>query len=257
MPRVVVLGCGTGVGKSRVSAALLRDLSARGVPCLGLKPIESGIAPAHAPDAAGSEERAAPVTMEPPEGSDARLLSDAGSLRPAAKHPLYALARPVSPHLAAREEGIELDLGAIAAWVAQAEATAAAMATDISSDSAIWTLVETAGGVFSPLALGLSNFDLARALEPAIWVLVAADSLGVLHDTTATLEALRARGRIPDHVLLSQAREPDASTGSNAAELRALGIATVSAVLERNDDRSVSAWVERLIASSTSAQSRA
>jgi len=47
--------------------------------------------------------------------------------------------------------------------------------------------------------------------------------------------------------VLSQAREPDASTGTNAAELATLGLATVSAVLERNDDRSIDPWVERLL----------
>ena len=82
----------------------------------------------------------------------------------------------------------------------------------VSSHSAHWTIIETAGGVFSPLALGLSNFELARALEPAIWVLVAADALGVLHDVSATLKAMRASGREPDHLVLSGAREPDAST---------------------------------------------
>ncbi len=237
MPRLVVLGCGTGVGKSRVSAALLRELSARGVPCLGLKPIESGIT-------LGTNATEAPRA---PEGSDARLLQDAGSLEPGVAHPLYALAQPVSPHLAARAEGIAIDLAEVAAWVAKAESHAT---IHVSSSRAIWTVIETAGGLFSPLAPGSSNFDLARALEPAVWVLVAADALGVLHDTTATLEALAARGRSADHVVLSQAREPDASTGSNAAELATLGIAQVSAVLERNDDRGVSAWVDRLLAES-------
>jgi dethiobiotin synthetase len=118
----------------------------------------------------------------------------------------------------------------------------------VSSDSAIWSVVETAGGVFSPLSLATTNYDLACALEPAIWVLVCADALGVLHELSATLHAMRARGRMPEHVVLSAAREPDASTGSNARELSALGIVTPTAVLERNDDQGIQDLVQRLLA---------
>jgi dethiobiotin synthetase len=231
MPRIVILGCGTGVGKTRVSAALLRELVARKQPCVGLKPVESGVSPSK------------PQT--PPAGSDAALLSEAGSLTTHLEHPLYALQQPISPHLAARNSGIAIDLARVAAWVAQTEL---AMTPRVSSHNALWSIVETAGGVLSPLGPGLSNFDLARVLEPAIWVLVAADALGVLHDVRATSEALSARGRSPDHLVLSQAREPDASTGSNAAELHTLGIATPSALLARNDDRGIAALVDHLLA---------
>jgi dethiobiotin synthetase len=229
MSRIVVLGCGTGVGKTRVSAALLRELERRGLPSLGLKPIESGVV-------------ARGETGAPPAGSDAACLAEAGSLRTTQPHPLHAFADPVSPHLAARAQSLQIDVKRIADWVAEAEREAT---LHISSDRAKWTVLETAGGVYSPLAPGLSNFDLAVALEPAIWVLVAADALGVLHDVSATLQAMRARE--PDHVVLSGAREPDASTGSNAAELRALGIATPSAVLARNDDRGIRQLVDRLL----------
>lgn len=230
MPRIVMLGCGTGVGKTRVSAALLRELAARGQPCVGLKPIESGIE-------LGAQ-------GAPPPSSDAALLSQAGAHQTPLDHPLYSFTDPVSPHLAARSAGRQIELPRIATWV---EASERAMAPLVSSDRALWSVVETAGGVFSPLARGLTNFDLARGLEPAVWVLVAADALGVLHDVSATTEAMAARGRTPDHLVLSQAREPDASTGSNAAELRALEIASPHAVLTRHDDRGISELVERLL----------
>ena len=231
MPRIVVLGCGTGVGKTRLSVALLRELGSRGLATLGLKPIESGIA-------AGADR---------PLGSDARALSDAGTLRTAEASPLHALPEPVSPHLAARSTGIAIHTRDVTQWVLRGEAQ---VAMHISSDRAAWSVIETAGGVFSPLSAAATNFELALSLEPAIWVLVAADALGVLHDVSATLQAMRARGREPDHVVLSGAREPDASTGRNAAELAALGIAAPSAVLARNDDRGVHSLVDRLLAPS-------
>ena len=231
MPRVVVLGAGTGVGKTRVSVALLRALATRGVPTLGLKPIESGILRG--------------VNDEPAPDSDAAALAAAGSLQTTLPHPLYALGEPISPHLAARRAGVELDVARCSDWVATSEES---VAPRVSSHSALWTVVETAGGVFSPLGVATRNFELARALGPAIWLLVAPDALGVLHDLGATLGAMNALGRLPDHVLLSAARAPDASTGTNAAELTTLGIVRPSAVLARNDDSGIAPLVEHLLA---------
>jgi dethiobiotin synthetase len=233
--RVVILGCGTGVGKTRLSVALLRALAARGASVLGLKPIESGIELGVGAD---GEPAAAPLT------SDAGALASASTVRTSVLHPLYALRDPVSPHLAARVAGVQIDVARVAEWTAQAEAL---VAPHVTSRSADWTVIETAGGVFSPLAPGVTNFDLASALEPAIWVLVAADALGVLHEVSATLKAMRACGREPEHLVLSSARAPDASTGSNASELSSLGIATVSAVLARDDDRGVYDLLDHLL----------
>ena len=234
MPRVVVLGCGTGVGKTRVSAALLTELARRGQACLGLKPIESGV------------ERGPHQHFGPVPGSDADTLANAGNLRlpTTESHPLYAFPEPVSPHLAARGAKLEIDVKRVTEWVARCEQAVTPLVT---SHSASWTVIETAGGTFSPLSVVAANFDLARALDPALWLLVAPDSLGVLHDLSSTLQAMRARGRTPDHVLLCAAREPDASTGSNAAELATLGITTVSATLARDDDRGIRALVDLLL----------
>ncbi|HKQ70194.1 MAG TPA: hypothetical protein VJT73_12685, partial [Polyangiaceae bacterium] len=61
-------------------------------------------------------------------------------------------------------------------------------------------------------------------------LLVAPDRLGVLHDVTASLGLARARGFAPDALVLSTPGEPDASTGSNAAELQRLRIAEPLAI---------------------------
>ncbi|MEO7038104.1 MAG: dethiobiotin synthase [Polyangiaceae bacterium] len=224
----MILGAGTGVGKTRVSVALLRALTDRGHATLGLKPVESGVL----------------GTANNPPGSDAASLADAASHRTTLRSPLYALRDPVSPHLAARNQGLGIKLASIQNWVREAETAVTPL---VSSDSAFWSVIETAGGVFSPLADRATNFELGLALDPAIWILVAADALGVLHDLSATLQAMRARSRGPDHVVLSAAREPDASTGCNNAELDTLGIASTSAVLARNDDRGIASLVERLL----------
>lgn len=213
MPRLVVIGTGTGVGKTTFCVALIRAL--RGAlpnqVVAGVKPVETGISPSAASDAAALEQ--ASVGVEPP--------------RP---HPLYAYPEPISPHLAARNARVDAaDPRRVATWVADYERELQRRAR------APWLVVETAGAVFSPLSPAATNYDLLVALDPAICVLVAADSLGTLHDTTVTLEALSRRGRPPEHVVLSAARLDD-STGTNAHELRLLGIATPAAVLDRQGE---------------------
>jgi dethiobiotin synthetase len=141
---------------------------------------------------------------------------------------LFAFKDPISPHLAARRSHREVSLPNIARWLRTAENRETIHHTTIH-----WTLLETAGGAFSPLNATSTNTDLAILLDPAVWILVAPDALGVLHDVRATLAALRHHAREPDFVVLSAARARDASTGTNARELSRLGIANPIATLSR------------------------
>lgn len=204
MQTLILLGTGTNVGKTYVTAALAAALRPHAAPrpIAALKPIESGV-----PVAPGASPSALPLP-----GTDAALLRDVSTAPLPTPNPLHALPDPVSPHLAARRVGRTLDLPAAVAW-------AAALPSDAVR------LIETPGGVFTPLTQTETNFDLACAFGPSLWILVAPDSLGVLHDLGATLRALRAAGRPPDHVVLTAARPADPSTGTNAKELRRLGIA--------------------------------
>lgn len=209
--RVVILGTGTDVGKTYVTACLARGLREHGS-VLALKPVESGVG-------AGAT-------------GDAGIIADAAGHAPLLSP--WRFVRPVSPHLGAREQGAALHIAQLAAWVAKQEAEAGAAVS----------LVELAGGAFSPLGPGLTNVDLALALRPALWLLVAPDALGVLHDVSATLRALP---QAPDAVLLSGARPPDQSTGTNAAELVALGITPVLEVVAAGAHRCRAAvdWLTR------------
>jgi dethiobiotin synthetase len=216
-----VLGTGTGVGKTWVSVQLARALRALGQSVVALKPIESGVTPG------GSDP------------SDAQLLATASSMNPG--EPPYRLPEPISPHLAARRASIQLDVPRALTYVQSHTATPEGIILD-------WVLVESAGALLSPLAPGVTNWDFARSLDPATWVLVAPDALGVLHDLSATLEVLRVRGRNPDHVVLSAARKPDASTGTNAAELELLGIARPSASFGRDSLADFENFARRLVA---------
>lgn len=207
-PLVIVSGTGTGIGKTHVTAALVRAwvrvLAERGVESpsvAGLKPIESG------------------VTEGGP--SDIRTLEQVSTFHVKRFSPPYMLARPVSPHLAAAAEGRAIELAPIVAYVRSAQADAHAVA------------VELAGGLFSPLAVGLSNADVAKAMLPDAVLLVAPDRLGVLHDVAAATRASTSMGLTITGIVLVAPEQPDDSTGTNARELRVVSDVPVVAVIPR------------------------
>jgi dethiobiotin synthetase len=181
------------VGKSFVAQGLVRQLSTAGIPAAGLKPIETGVT-------AGLEELS----------DAARLGRLSFHVKLPAQHPLYCFVPPIAPARAARNAQRRIEISRVAEWVAEVEASAPAAAQ---------LVIETAGGVFSPIGDEDTNFDLTRALDPAIWLLVAPDRLGVLHDVTSCLRAMESLGRRPDYLILSAPEHPDASTGTNADEL--------------------------------------
>jgi dethiobiotin synthetase len=128
------------------------------------------------------------------------------------KHlPEYCLAEPLSPHLAARREGRKIDVAKIVARVAKL------------SEGPDLLLIETAGGLFSPLNDSALNADFARDLQRELplarTLLIAADRLGVLHDLGATIRAALVADIKLDGIVLSSPAKADASTGTNGAEL--------------------------------------
>ncbi|NUP10272.1 MAG: dethiobiotin synthase [Polyangiaceae bacterium] len=149
--RFVVVGTGTGVGKTAVSTAFARLARADGFAVAGLKPVLTG--------------------SDVP--SDAELLGDATGRFVA---PLYLFGPPVSPHLAARMAGVTIEVARIVEWVKAHE-------------SAV-TIVESAGGLFSPVNDLETNADVLRALMPAEVILVCGAALGTFHATRSTLSAL-------------------------------------------------------------------
>jgi dethiobiotin synthetase len=196
--RVMIVGTGTEIGKTHVTECLLAQARSRGVRARAYKPIATGVA-SRCEDA----ERHAEAGQAPYE------------------HPTFAYRRPVSPHLASREEARPIDLDRIRK-----------RADEIASDVEV-LFVEGAGGLFTPLSDSITNVDLLRSLMPAVVLLVAPDRLGVLHDVYATQRAARARDVRVDAVVLSHPPIPDESSTSNAQELERLGLGPVAAVFPR------------------------
>ncbi|MFO0611336.1 MAG: dethiobiotin synthase [Polyangiaceae bacterium] len=198
--RILVLGTGTGIGKTFVSRCLVRARPE----VAGLKPIESGVS------AEG---------LRAGRGEDGASIGSARFLVPPAP---YLFVEPVSPHLAAALEGRSIDVGILREWLSRVRVAE-------SGEPPRALLVESAGGAFSPLSQDLFNADLATQLEVDRVVLVAPNRLGVLHDVAATLLALAVRvGRTPDCLILNECDAADLRDRSRPSNLRELG-----ALLER------------------------
>jgi dethiobiotin synthetase len=182
---LLVTGTGTGIGKTHATCALAAAWS-RLARVAAVKPIESGVD--------GAEQ------------SDAQRLDGCSSFHVKLPPP-YALRRPVSPHLAARDEGLTLDTQRVRRWL------------DPIRDQADVVIVELAGGLFSPLGPGLTNAELAASLDSDGILVVAPDRLGTLHDLGALVRAAEALRERMLGVVFVAPQAADASTGTNVAEL--------------------------------------
>jgi dethiobiotin synthetase len=184
-----------------VAERLLRALEGDGRRAYGYKPVESGVSATEATDAA--------------------RLASASSFH--VKHePLRIVFRaPVSPHLAARAEGIEIDLDAIRGEIARLVTLVDAL------------VVELPGGAFSPLTAEVLVAHFARSVTGARAVLVAPDRLGVLHDVGSAARACASVGLPLAGIVLNAPASPDDSTGRNAAELALVTRAPLLAELRR------------------------
>lgn len=180
-----VTGTDTGVGKTRVSAALLRALHQAGhARVVGMKPVAAGCDWVTTEDAQG-------VAHGQWLNEDVAALRAAGTLAvpPVFDNP-YALPEPLSPHLAARRAGEAIDLDHIEASFHALRQHADAV------------VVEGAGGFIVPLSepdpltgegQWATSADLALRLQLPI-VLVVGMRLGCLNHALLTQEAIAARG---------------------------------------------------------------
>lgn len=185
---IVITGTGTDIGKTHFAEALLRSLAPyRRV--IGLKPVETGLANASASDG-DRLERASSFHVQP----FGRVFAEG-----------------LSPHLAARRAGEPpIELGPLISAI-----------LDIRTQSDV-TIVELAGGLFTPLSDTVVNADLARQLDADATLLVAPDRLGVLHDVISTARAADSVPLDVSGVVLVTPEFPDASSGQNAPEIQRL-----------------------------------
>jgi dethiobiotin synthetase len=165
---IFVTGTDTGVGKTVIACALVRALRDEGARVAVMKPVASG----------------AFQTREGLRNTDALALMQAAG--PGYSHPYedvnpYCFEPAVSPHIAAREAGIEVDTSMIRKKY------------DRLANGVDWVVVEGAGGWFAPINEHQTMADLAWALAvPAL--LVVGLKLGCLNHAQLTRLGVESKG---------------------------------------------------------------
>lgn len=163
---IFVTGTDTGVGKTVIACALVRGLRQCGLRVAVMKPVASGAR--HTPEGLRNE--------------DALALIEAAA-SPAVYEDVnpYCFQPPVSPHIAAKEANVQIDVGMIRAKFMQQAA------------GADWVVVEGAGGWHAPLSEHQTMADLAWQLSiPAL--LVVGLRLGCLNHAHLTRLGIEAHG---------------------------------------------------------------
>jgi len=182
-----VLGTGTGVGKTFVSARIASVWAEQG-PVSYRKPFQTGVDRADHPEADATAVAGPGITTES----------------------YVLLEAPLSPLAAARREGRTLDLEATAAWCRR---------PPHSGEGRV--LLEGVGGLMVPLAPQVHFLAWATELHIPC-VLVALGGLGTLNHTLLSAEALMLRGWRIEAVLLNPGADgaPPEAAAENAALLR-------------------------------------
>ncbi len=163
---IFITGTDTGVGKTVVACALVRGLRARGLQVAVMKPVASG----------------SQVTPQGLRNADALALAEsAGYEGPYEELNPFCFEPAISPHIAAKEAGIEIDTSKIRHIY------------DSLAARADWVVVEGAGGWFAPLNERQTMADIAWALTVPALVVVGL-KLGCLNHAHLTRIGMEAHG---------------------------------------------------------------
>jgi len=161
-----VTGTDTGIGKTWTTVALMQYFKNQGKSVIGMKPIASGC------DELDGQLR----------NEDALLLQEHASVAlPYQDVNPYAFTLPVSPHIAAEQAGVEINIANIIEKYQQLEKK-----SDI-------VLVEGVGGWLVPINTQQDVADLAQALDLPVIVVVGM-RLGCINQAKLTFAAIEQKG---------------------------------------------------------------
>jgi len=211
---VFIAGTDTGIGKTHAACALLHALRAQGHRVCGMKPVASGCA----------------------DTPDGRRNEDALALQAAGSSPLpydwinpMALRAPLSPHLAAAQEGITIALPPLRVAFERLRAM---------HD---YVVVEGVGGWLAPLGLELPAAQIAIQWRLPV-VLVVGLRLGCLNHALLSARAILADGCKFAGWIGNRIDPEMAAADDNLASLRALLPAPCLGVLPYGED-ATDAWI--------------
>lgn len=187
-----ITSSGTSIGKTLVTCALSWQLRQLGKTVTALKPVISGYHP------------------HDPMCDSARILKSCG-LQPTPEMmetiSPWRFTAPLSPHMAAAQEGTSIDFKAVVDFCREHTA----LNTDV-------LLVEGAGGVMVPLDDRHTILDWMIALNWPV-ILVVGTYLGAISHTLTALEVLRSRGLTVQAVVITESYERAVSLDDTAATI--------------------------------------
>jgi dethiobiotin synthetase len=187
---IFVTGTGTDVGKTFLSAALIRHWRAAGRTVAAFKPVVSGFDPA---SAATSDPGVLLAALGDPSGKIETLSP-------------WRFTAPLSPDMAAAREGRTLDFEAIVEFSRKAIASAERV------------LIEGVGGVMVPLDERHTVLDWMSALRLPV-LLVAGSYLGTISHTLTALRVLAQRNLTVAAVAVSESLAPGAPLDETVATI--------------------------------------
>lgn len=161
-----ITGTDTGVGKTRVTAALLQALAAQGKRVIGMKPVASGCTDT---GSQRSNEDADQLVAA------SNIAADYNTVCP------YRFVPPIAPHLAAAEEGVEISIDRIIDCY---------QALQTQADR---VLVEGVGGWAVPINRHNSMADVAVRLQLPVIMVVGA-RLGCINHALLTQQGILSSG---------------------------------------------------------------
>ena len=181
MTAYFVTATGTDIGKTFVTAGLIRHLRAQGRSVLAIKPIASGF------DMASAAESDPGVLLE--------ALGDAVTPDALDRIAPWRFAAPLSPDMAAAREGKSLDFDAIVAFCRKAMAA---------KEGPLF--IEGVGGLMVPLDHSKTVMDWMAAMNIPV-ILIAGSYLGTISHTLTALECLARRGLNTRALVINQSDE--------------------------------------------------
>ena len=162
MKKFFITGTGTGIGKTYITSAILKNILSR-KKIIGIKPIAAGL-------------------NQDSINEDIQTLLDCqDSINDHHKINFYSLKKAVSPHIGAEEEGMQIDFNLIKQKINDLE------------NEYDHILIEGVGGLLSPVDQSRTNLDLIRHLDIPVIVIIGL-KLGCINDALLTQHALESNG---------------------------------------------------------------
>lgn len=219
---IFITGTDTDVGKTIVTAGLMRAMRERGIDAVSMKPVQTGAVALNGTLVAPDLEFHHHVAQYEPDESEGALMTP------------YLYEPACSPHLAGRMAGNPPMVSRI---IESAKGLAAKH--DL-------LLVEGAGGVYAPLNESATMLDLMRALGLPV-VLVAHRGLGTINHSLLSIRAIESAGLPLLGVVFNEVErgEEDFIKIDNPNAVKAFGKVDVLGnvdYLEHIEDEPESAW---------------